>query len=135
MATVTQRESGRFQVKVRRRRDGAAVSRTFVREADAKAWGRKTESEVERSVWRDTSEAERTTLAECLDRYLAEYVPRKADPARERSHVNAVRSRSIAKLTMARIRGADVASMRDAWASVGHAPATIDLAPVSRTPG
>ncbi len=61
MATITKRKSGRFQARVRRR-DGAAVSHTFEREADAKAWGRKTESEVERSVWRDTAEAERTTL-------------------------------------------------------------------------
>jgi len=124
MATITKRKSGRFQARVRRR-DGAAVSHTFEREADAKAWGRKTESEVERSVWRDTAEAERTTLGECLDRYLAEHVPRKSDPARERSHLNAVRGLPITKLTMARVRSADVARVRDGWAVIGLAPATI----------
>lgn len=124
MATITERKSGRFQVRVRRR-DCAAVLRTFQREADAKAWGRKTESKVERSVWRDTAEAERTTLGECMDRYLAEHVPRKSDPARERSHLNALRGLPIAKMTMARVRSADVSRVRDGWSAIGLAPATI----------
>jgi len=124
MATLTQRESGRWQAKVRRG-DAAPISRTFRTQADAEAWARKQESEIERGVWRDGTEAESTTLTECLVRYIDEWVPRKADPARERSHVNALRILPLARRSMARIRSADVASVRDAWREDGHAPATI----------
>ena len=134
MATITKRESGRFQTRVRRGRDGAVVSRTFANVADANAWGRKIENEVERGVWRDTSQADRTTFAECLDRYIADYVPKLADPARARSQVLAVRRMPLAKLTMNCVRSANVAGVRDAWAKIGHRPATIiqRLAVISR---
>lgn len=124
MATITQRESGRWQAKVRRG-DAPPISRTFRTQVDAEAWARKQESEIERGVWRDASAAESTTLVECLDRYISEWVPRKSDPARERSHVNAVRLLPLARHSMARIRSSDIAAARDAWASDGHAPATI----------
>ncbi|EQD71508.1 phage integrase family protein, partial [mine drainage metagenome] len=88
-------------------------------------WARKVESEQERGVWRDSSEAESTTLTACLDRYAREHVSRKRDPARERSHVDALRALPFASRVMARIRSADVAGARDAWTVAGHAPATI----------
>lgn len=124
MATITQRDSGRWQAKVRRG-DAPSISRTFRTQVDAEAWARKQESEIERGIWRDASEAEGTTLSECLDRYIEEWVPRKSDPARERSHVNAVRTLPIARRSMARVRSADVAAVRDAWTADGHAPSTI----------
>ena len=124
MATITQRESGRWQAKVRRQGQ-SPLSRTFKTKADAEAWARKFESERERGVWRDTSEAEATTLDECLRRYIAEHVMKHLNPVRERSHVEAVRATPLAKLAMARVRSADVASQRDAWAAAEYAPATI----------
>lgn len=123
MATITQRPSGRWQAKVRRKGQ-RAVSRTFKAKASAEAWARRLESEQERGVWRDSSEAESVTLSECLDRYVREHVQRKRDPAREQSHVDALRALPFAGHTMARIRSADVAVARDAWAAV-HAPGTI----------
>lgn len=124
MASITQRASGRWQAKVRRQGQ-PPLSRTFKTKASAEAWARKLESEQERGVWRDSSEAESTTLTECLDRYVREHVPRKRDPARERSHVDALRALPFASRAMARVRSADVAAARDAWTAVGHAPATI----------
>jgi len=90
MASITQRKSGRWQVRVRRA-DGPPVSRTFASKQDAVGWARKEESEIERGVWRDTSEAERTTLAQCLDRYIRECLPRLSDPENERWHVEMIR--------------------------------------------
>lgn len=126
MASLTQRESGRWQVRVRRA-DGRHVSRTFERKLDAEGWARKMESEIERGVWRDASEAERTTVEECLDRYIKEYVPRASDPKNEGWHVRVIgREKSLATLTMARVRGADVATVRDKWLKKdGLAPATV----------
>lgn len=124
MASITQRKSGRWQVRVRRA-DGPPVSRTFASKQDAVGWARKEESEIERGIWRDTSEAERTTVAQCLDRYIRECLPRLSDPENERWHVGVIRREPLAKLAMARVRGADVATLRDAWLKVGLAPATV----------
>ena len=124
MASIVQRGSGRWQAKVRRQGQ-PPLSHTFKTKASAEAWARKLESEQEAGVWRDSSEAEGATLTECLDRYAREHVPRKRDPARERSHVDALRALPFTSRAIARVRSADVAAARDAWTAVGHAPATI----------
>ena len=124
MASIRQLPSGLWHARVRRQGQ-RAQSKSFHLRIDAESWARKTESEQERGTWRDTSEAETTMLHECLRRYVAEHVPRHRDPARERSHVEAVRTTPLAKLAMARVRSADVAKQRDDWTAAGHAPATI----------
>lgn len=113
MATFQQRDGGRWQAKVRRR--GYPVqSQTFAKKTDAEAWARKIESELERGVWRDTDEAERTTLAEALERYEREVTPRKKGAEQEAYRVRALRRLPLARQTLARIRGADIAAFRDA---------------------
>ena len=124
MASINELPSGLFRARVRRN-GFPALTRSFRRKADAEAWARKLESEQERGVWRDSSEAEDTSLSACLDRYVREHVPRKRDPARERSHVDALRALPFTSRAMARVRSAEVASARDAWQAMGHAPATI----------
>jgi len=52
-------------------------TRTFRTKRDAEAWARSIESQMDRKIWKDTSAAERTTLAECLDRYAGEILPDK----------------------------------------------------------
>lgn len=112
MANISQRESGRWQAKVRR--DGGVQSRTFAKKTDAEAWARKLESELERGVWRDTAESERTTLDEALARYEREVTPRKKGATQEVYKIGALRRLPLAKMTLARIRGADIAAYRDA---------------------
>lgn len=73
MATITRRESGRWQAKVRKA-GAPAISRTFRTKADAEAWARKLESEQERGVWRDTGDGDRT-LDDLLDEYARERLP------------------------------------------------------------
>ncbi len=124
MAAIEQLQSGLWRARVRRK-NYPTQSKSFVLKSEAEGWARKVESEQERGVWRDSSEAESTTLTECLDRYVREHVAHRRDPARERSHVDALRALPFAGRAMARIRSADVAAARDAWAAAGHAPATI----------
>lgn len=77
MATITRRNNGRWQVRIRRRGQ-PAISKAFRTKVDAEAWARKVESEVERGVWRDTSAAETLSVAELLDQY-SKRVPHKAN--------------------------------------------------------
>lgn len=123
MATFQQRDGGRWQAKVRRL-GHPDQSKTFAKKSDAEAWARKVESELERGVWRDTAEAERTTLAEALERYEREVTPRKKGAEQEAYRVRALRRLPLARRTLGRIRGADIAAFRDAELEL-LAPSTV----------
>ena len=52
MATITKRESGKWQATVRK--DGMSRSRTFTKRADASKWAREVEQQAERGEWHQT---------------------------------------------------------------------------------
>lgn len=68
MATITLRESGRWQAKVRRNR-GQTTSMTFRTKAAAEAWARNEEDRIERGVLGDQTMARRISVAELLQDY------------------------------------------------------------------
>ena len=124
MATIVARGDGQWQAKIRRA-GFPQVSKTFASKRDAEGWARKTESEIERGTWRDSSEAESTTLADALTRYQAEIVVKKRGAIKEASVVRILADTAIAKMSLASIKGADIAKLRDAWLADGYAPATV----------
>ena len=67
MATVTKR--GNFWRAQVRRRGYQPQHKTFDTRVEADAWARGTESEMDRGIFVSRAEAERTTLAEALERY------------------------------------------------------------------
>lgn len=79
MAVITKRrtEKGeRWQAKVRRK-GWPPVSKTFDRKADAEAWGRATEREMDVGAFIQRDDAERTTFDEVAKRYQREVLPTK----------------------------------------------------------
>jgi integrase len=124
MASITLRGKNSWQAKVRRL-GNPPLSKSFATKTAAEAWARKMESDQERGTWRDTREEDRTTFLECLDRYELEVTPRKRSAVREASHLRIIRDLSLTPRPMGRIRGFDIALVRDQWLKVGHAPATI----------
>lgn len=82
------------------------------------------ESEMARGVWIDRSEAEPTTLRELLDRYEREVVPGKRGAVQEGSVLATWRDVLLAVRTVATIRGADEAVLRDEWLK-DYAPVTV----------
>lgn len=109
MASFQERKNGRITVKVRRH--GIAVSETFTSRTDAEAWARKTESEIERGLWRDTSESERTTIADLCTEYKKRVLPmlhgHSAGPA-----LRAIESK-LGKTMLAKLTTRMVADYRD----------------------
>ncbi len=101
--------------------------RTFRTRKDAEAWALVIESEMTRGAWRDRSESEGTTLAECLDRYLAEIVPTKKGGRREVDYVRQWKARPIAHLYMSSVMGKDVAQAMKDMEAEGKGPNTIRL--------
>ena len=50
------------------------------------------ESEIDRGVFVDRTEAERGTVGDLIDRYLREVTPRKKSARREKQRLNALKS-------------------------------------------
>jgi hypothetical protein len=76
MATLRQFPNGRWQAQVRRR-GIVRVTKIFTTRPGAERWARLIESEIDRGVFVDRSEAERTTVGELIERYLVEVTPKQ----------------------------------------------------------
>jgi len=111
MASIEKRGK-RWRAKVRR--EGyPPISKTFGTKAEAQTWARQQESRMDTDSWQDTREAASTTLEEALGRYEREVIKRKKSPAKERSRVELWRRSRLARASLLRIRGVDVAEWRD----------------------
>ncbi|MDE2465878.1 MAG: site-specific integrase [Alphaproteobacteria bacterium] len=123
MATIQRRGAHQWRAQVRRL-GWPKQSKTFDTKGEAEAWAALVESEMNRGVWLDRSEAESTILRELLDRYEREVVPGKRGSVQECSVLATWRDTPLAVRTVATIRGADVAVLRDEWLKT-YAPATV----------
>ncbi len=63
-----------WQARIRRR-GHPTVTRSFTTRRDAEKWARSIETAMDRGYYSSGSEAQRTTLAEVIARYIAEVLP------------------------------------------------------------
>ena len=101
------------------------VSRSFDTKAQAQVWARSIENEMDRGVYIDRSEAERTTLLEALTRYEKEVIARKGYPGQELQRTKHWKAQPLAKRFLATLRGVDFAKYRDSRMDIGRAAATV----------
>lgn len=85
MATVTKRATG-YQAQIRRK-GFPTISKMFDSKRDAESWARHHEAEMDRGVFLDRTEADRTTLGELLERYLVEVTPLKKSALTEATRI------------------------------------------------
>jgi Site-specific recombinase XerD len=133
MATI--RKRGNLQWEVRIRRKGwPTTSKTFETKSEADIWARKIEGEMDHGTFVSRTEAEGTTLAEALERYIDEYIPKLAQVKREKNRALALKKRDIACRFLASIRGKDIADFIKEREKEGVGANTIrlDLAMLSR---
>ena len=123
MATIS-KHRGKWQARIRRQgyRDQC---RTFETQAQARAWARSVERDMDRNEWQDTTEAQRTTLTDALDRYAREITPHKKGSKQEALRLQAWQRVSFADRPLARVRGTDVAEWRDERLAAGISGQTI----------
>jgi integrase len=76
LAAFTQRDSGRWQAKVRRE-GWPDQSKTFRTKADAEAWARTIEREMDVDSFISRDDAERTTFAKAAERYELDVLPKQ----------------------------------------------------------
>lgn len=136
MATFQQRESGAWQAKVRRK-GYPTQSQTFLRKAEAEAWARHMESQIDRGIRREIlasrAELQRITLRDALLRYEREITPRKRGADQERYRIRKLLAHPLALRSVATICAADLAHFRDEHLEQGLSAGTVvkDLALVS----
>ncbi|RZF30977.1 site-specific integrase [Paraburkholderia sp. UYCP14C] len=87
--------------------------RTFDTKAEAEAWARRLESEMDRGTFVDRTEAERNTFGDLLRRYAHEVSPLKKGAADEILRINKVCRDSIAKYKVAALSGKLFSEYRD----------------------
>lgn len=127
MATIKKTSAGTYTAIIRRPRFGVRYkAKTFRRRYDAEGWARKIESEIERGVWREVSEAEHVTLAAALDRYVQEESPSHRGCDIEQATIRVMRDEPICLLPLSRIDAGQVRVLRDDWVKRGYAIGTIN---------
>lgn len=111
MASITKR--GDYWRAFVRRRGYPQQTRTFDTKASAEAWARRVESEIDRGVFVDRTEAERNTLGDLFLRYAKEISPQKKGEAQEILRLKKLQTDPIACLKVAALTGKVIAEYRD----------------------
>ena len=128
-----QKRSGHWRAIVRRQGLPGAITATFDSKPKAQAWAREIESQLDREIYIDRREGERTTLGEALERYGREITPAKKGARQEALRVAAWGRDALAAKSLAAIRGADLARWRDDRLAAGRSSTTVrnDLSIIS----
>lgn len=123
MASISKRGNyWRAQVRLRGQQP---ISRSFDSKAEAEKWARHTESEMDRGMFFDRTEAEQTTLLEAFDRYESEVIAHKNYPGQELQRVRRWRMEPLSKRFLANLRGVDFAKYRDERLKMGKSASTV----------
>ena len=112
MATYRKRKSGRWQAQVRRK-GYPAQSKSFPTRAAAVRWVRSIEFEMDQGLFVSRHNADTTTVAELLERYLRERTAHKKGVGPESCRIRALLRHPLAKRYVGTVRGGDIARYRD----------------------
>ncbi|MFW9078978.1 site-specific integrase [Pseudomonas sp. P2757] len=112
MATI--RNRGEYQWEAQIRRKGYPAQRkTFETKADAQAWARMIESEIDRGIFVSRVEAERTAFHQLIDRYISEIAPKHKGAYSEIKRLEALKRHPLATRIVATLTSSDFARYRD----------------------
>ena len=88
-------------------------TQSFDTKAQAQRWARDIETEMDRGIFFDHSEAEKNTLGDGIARYLREATPLKKGAGPESSRLNALIAKPLAQIKMAALSSQHIAIYRD----------------------
>lgn len=73
MATITKRDNGKWQAKIRRK-GYKTQTKTFATKKDANRWVREVETKMDQSIFKSTDIAEQMLVSEALEQYWSEHL-------------------------------------------------------------
>jgi len=134
MATIRQRTrqdgSSTYHVQVRLKGHPTQTA-TFKRKTDAKRWAQQTEAAIKEGRYFQTAEAQKHTVADLVDRYIAESTAEKKDGKNQERQLNWWKER-IGDYLLADVRPALIVEWREKMArettarGTVRAPATVN---------
>lgn len=120
MASIEKRTNDKgepsYRVKVRLKGHPVQTA-TFTRLTDARRWGQQTETGIREGRYFSTIEAKRHTLAEMIDRYTSNVIPRKGVVGRDYNRHLAWWKETIGSYTLADVTPALIVEQRDRLAA------------------
>lgn len=123
MATISKSQFGTYRAQVRRTGQ-SPLSRSFKSRQDAEVWSRMTESELDRGIFINRSEAERITLSELIQRYLDEVSPSKNGYKQERTRLLSLQ-KVFGHFRILQLQSKHIAAYRDSRIQDGKSPSTV----------
>lgn len=126
MASIRKQKSGRWRVQVRRK--GQAVSETFVRYEDAKAWGVDAERQIDRGETPRASQVARLkTFGELIDLHIADMKEVGRAPRRSKANVLKSLKASLGRKIIGEMNREVVVQFGRARAAAGAGPMTLGI--------
>lgn len=125
IATIRYRGSHQWHAQVRRR-GYPTQTKTLNSRAEAEAWARLIESEIDRGIFTPRTEGERTTLAEALKRYEREVSRAKKGAKQEAARIKYWVTHPLGGRPLASIRSSELAKWRDDELARDIAPNTVN---------
>lgn len=123
MATISKSKHGTYRAQIRRTGQ-TPVSKSFKSRQEAEIWARMTESELDRGIYVNRSDAERITLAELFQRYLIEVSLTKKGYKQERIRLLKIQN-IFGHYRVLQLQSKHIAAYRDARIREGKSPSTI----------
>ena len=111
MASFRQHGNG-WQARVRRK-GTPDQTKSFLSLQDAQKWARSVEIKIDRGTYVDTSNAQRTTMADLIDRYIVEVLPSMKGEKEDRIRLNAVKRHPACKMCLANLTPTVMGQYRD----------------------
>lgn len=126
MASIRKQKSGRWRVQVRRK--GRAVSETFVRYEDAKAWAVDAERQIDRGETPRQSQVARVkTFGQLVDLHVADMASVGKAPRRSKDAVLKALRKSLGRKTIAEMDREAIIQFGKARAAAGAGPLTLSI--------
>jgi len=123
MATITKTQSNTFKVLIRK--SGIATQiKTFKTKTDAQKWARLIESEIDRGIFIDRSEAEKTTVGQLIERYIQEVTPLKRSAKSDKQRMLFLK-KNFGHYIVSQLQSKHIATYRDKRLAEGKQGSTV----------
>lgn len=123
MATITKTQSNTFKVLIRK--SGIATQiKTFKTKTDAQKWARLIESEIDRGIFIDRTEAERTTVGQLIERYIQEVTPLKRSAKSDKQRMLFLK-KNFGHYIVSQLQSKHIATYRDKRLAEGKQGSTV----------
>ena len=103
---------GKWEVRVRRY-SNKTISKTFIQKEDANKWARETETQIEKGLYEDLSQANSITLNELMQTYYRDITVTKLGCTQEKYKIDKLCRQPIAKLKLAKLTPMQVRKFQD----------------------